>query len=169
MMISEETRAKLNDVLTKSFLLNMICDNLVYQIDYAVYPETAELVHKSYAHHWPEVADEWSDFMVQMDVKPIRGALNAEYEDYNGDLVGIFSEILEATDEYRKAVLELIELADMNDDHEVVIKAEDIALKMVPYRKQASIWLTEAKRYSGDYKSFDVHVKSFTKLIPIID
>ena len=34
MLMTDETRKALNDVLTQAFLLNMICDNLVYEIDY---------------------------------------------------------------------------------------------------------------------------------------
>ena len=169
MLMSEGTKDKLNDVLTKSFLLNMICDNCVYQIDYSVYPETAHIVHESYAHYWTQVADRWSDLMIQLNAEPIRGDLHAEYEDYGDNLEAIFADIAMATEDYRRAVCELIEIADLNDDHEVVIVGEDILKDIMPYRKQADIWATEAKRYRDNYKGFDARIKTFTKLIPIID
>lgn len=50
-----------------------------------------------------------------------------------------------ATEDYRRAVCELIEIADLNDDHEVVIVGEDILKDIMSYRKQADIWATEAK------------------------
>ena len=100
MLISEETRDKLNDVLTHSFLLNMLCDNAVYQIDYSVYPMAAHIVHESYAHYWPQVADQWSDLMIKLNAKPVRGNLIADYEDYNGNLAAIFADIARATEDY---------------------------------------------------------------------
>ena len=169
MLISEETRDKLNDVLTHSFLLNMLCDNAVYQIDYSVYPVTARIVHESYAHYWPQVADQWSDLMIKLNAKPVRGNLIADYEDYNGNLTAIFADIARATEDYRRKVIELIELAELNEDKEVVLAGEEVLQQILPYRKQADIWAVEAKRYEGNYKSFDARIKTFTTMIPIVE
>ncbi len=121
MLMTEGTRDKLNEVLTHSFLLNMICDNAVYQIDYSVYPLTAHIVHESYAHYWPQVADKWSDLMIKLNAKPVRGDLHADYEDYGGNLSAIFADIARATEDYRRKIVELIELAELNEDKEVVL------------------------------------------------
>lgn len=169
MLISEGTRDKLNDVLTHSFLLNMLCDNAVYQIDYSVYPVTAHIVHESYAHYWPKVADQWSDLMIKLNAKPVRGNLIADYEDYNGNLAAIFADIARATEDYRRKVIELIELAELNEDKEVVLAGEEVLQQILPYRKQADIWAVEAKRYEGNYKSFDARIAAFTTMIPIIE
>ena len=169
MLISEETRDKLNEVLTHSFLLNMLCDNAVYQIDYSVYPVTARIVHESYAHYWPQVADQWSDLMIKLNAKPVRGNLIADYEDYNGNLAAIFADIARATEDYRRKVIELIELAELNEDEEVVLAGEEVLQQILPYRKQADIWAVEAKRYEGNYKSFDARIKTFTTMIPIVE
>lgn len=169
MLISEGTRDKLNDVLTHSFLLNMLCDNAVYQIDYSVYPVTAHIVHESYAHYWPQVADQWSDLMIKLNAKPVRGNLIADYEDYNGNLAAIFADIARATEDYRRKVIELIELAELNEDKEVVLAGEEVLQQILPYRKQADIWAVEAKRYEDNYKSFDAQIKTFTTMIPIVE
>lgn len=169
MLISEGTRDKLNDVLTHSFLLNMLCDNAVYQIDYFVYPMAAHIVHESYAHYWPQVADQWSDLMIKLNAKPFRGNLIADYKDYNGNLAAIFADIAKATEDYRREVIELIELAELNEDKEVVLAGEEVLQQILPYRKQADIWAVEAKRYEGNYKSFDARIKTFTTTIPIVE
>ena len=169
MLISEGTRDKLNDVLTHSFLLNMLCDNAVYQIEYAVYPMAAHIVHESYAHYWPQVADQWSDLMIKLNAKPVRGNLIADYKDYNGNLAAIFADIARATEDYRRKVIELIELAELNEDKEVVLAGEEVLQQILPYRKQADIWAVEAKRYEGNYKSFDARIKTFTTMIPIVE
>lgn len=169
MLMTEGTRDKLNEVLTHSFLLNMICDNAVYQIDYSVYPVTAYIVHESYAHYWPQVADKWSDLMIKLNAKPVRGDLHADYEDYEGNLSAIFADIARATEDYRRKIVELIELAELNEDKEVVLMGEEILLQIMPYRKQADIWAVESKRYEGNYKSFDARIKTFTTMIPIVE
>lgn len=165
MLMTEETRSQLNKVITASFLLNMICDNLVYEIDYNVLPVTAKIVHAGYAHFWPKLADVWSDLAIQLNAKPVRGNLNAEtLRDYQGNLDEIFEDMLKATDEYRAMVIDLIGVADINDDVEVKVKAEEMLLTIAAYRKQAFIWATEAKRYNGDYKTFDARIESFTTI-----
>lgn len=167
MLMTEETRTKLNDVLTHSFLLNMICDNLVYEIDFNVYPKTSEIVHEAFAHYWPVVADEWSNLAIKLNAKPVRGNLVFEYTDHEGDLSKIFEEIAKETENYRKEIIDLIDVADLNGDAEVKIKAEEILVSIMPYRKQADIWAEEAKRYVGNYKSFDARFAGFTTMIPI--
>ena len=68
-----------------------------------------------------------------------------------------------------KKVIELIELAELNEDKEVVLAGEEVLQQILPYRKQADIWAVEAKRYEGNYKSFDARIKTFTTMIPIVE
>lgn len=169
MLMTDETRKALNDVLTQAFLLNMICDNLVYEIDYEVYPQTASLVHENYAHYWPALADQISDLMLRLNARPFRGAISDEYKEHGGNLADIFAEIANATEMFRKHVLELIDVADLEGDAEVRIFAEEILTQITAYRKQADIWAVEAKRYEGNYRSFDARIRSFTTMIPVSD
>ena len=46
---------------------------------------------------------------------------------------------------------------------------EEVLQQILPYRKQADIWAVEAKRYEGNYKSFDARIKTFTTMIPIVE
>ena len=161
-LISEETKNKLNDLLTHSFLLNMICDNAVYQIDYDVYSKAAGVTHEKYAHYWPVAADMISEKMIQLNSKPVRGNLTVEYKDYGGDLAAIYKDIAEATDAYRKDIIDTIEIADLNEDIEVRIFCENFLEAITPYRKQADVWATEAERYKDNYRSFDARFETFT-------
>ena len=166
-LMSNETRDKLNNVLTHAFLLNMICDNLVYEIDYEVYPQTAGLVHESYAHYWPAVADQISDLMIRLNARPHRGPISDDYKEHNGDLSAIFADIAAATENFRKDVIDLIDIAEINEDAEVRIFGEDLLGQITPYRKQADIWAVEAERYKDNYRSFDARIRSFTTMIPV--
>ena len=167
MLMSEETRAKLNEVLTDAFALNMFCDNAVYQIDYDVYPKTADLVHHAYAHYWPAFADKISDMMIRLNAKPVRLNFTVDYEDYGGDLALLFKRVAEKTKDYRNKIKDAIELAELNDDPEVKLFLEEMILELTPYRKQADIWAVEAERYKDNYKSFDARISTFTTAIPI--
>lgn len=164
--MTEETRNKLNAVLTHSFLLNMICDNAVYEIAANVYPNISEIVHADFAHHWPVVADEWSDLMLSLDEHPVRGNLVAEYINHDGDLEAIFADIYDAVEAYRQDVAALVTIAEYNDDAEVKIVGEEILRGIMPYRKQAKDWATMAKRYNNDYKAFDARFDKLTTVIP---
>ena len=169
MLISEETYNKLNELLTESFKLNHLMDNLVYQIDYEAYPNIAKIVHESYAHVWPAFADNISDFMIRLNAKPIRNNFTAQYTDHNGDLQGIFKDITRYTEEYRGKVLETLDVAEMQDDAETKIFLEDYLLKITPYRKQANLWATFAERYVDNYKNFNIHFEKLTTAIPIVE
>ena len=68
-------------------------------------------------------------------------------------------------EDYRRAIIQVIEVAELNEDYEVKIKLEEFLTMFNNYRKQASVWYKYAKRYEGDYKSFDVHFEEFTKYI----
>ena len=107
--------------------------------------------------------------MIKLNAKPVRGDLHADYEDYEGNLSAIFADIAKATEDYRRKIVELIELAELNEDKEVVLMGEEILLQIMPYRKQADIWAVESKRYEGNYKSFDARIETFTTMIPIVE
>ena len=92
-------------------------------------------------------------------------ALRQHDKDYNGDLSKIFEDNLSMCDDYRRAIIQVIEVAELNEDYEVKIKLEEFLTMFNNYRKQASVWYKYAKRYEGDYKSFDVHFEEFTKYI----
>lgn len=61
------------------------------------------------------------------------------------------------------------EISELNEDKEVVLAGEEVLQQILPYRKQADIWAVEAKRYEGNYKSFDARIKTFTTMIPIVE
>ena len=165
MLISEETRDQLNELVRLSFDANSVVDNFAYNLAYYDYPNTEGIVHGSFAHKFPEFADILTDMMIELDARPIRKSIETHDKDYNGDLLKIFEDNLSMCDDYRKAIIQVIEVAELNEDYEVKIKLEEFLTMFNNYRKQASVWYKYAKRYEGNYKSFDVHFEEFTKYI----
>ena len=165
MLMSEETRDQLNELVRLSFDANSVVDNFAYNLAYYDYPNIEGIVHGSFAHKFPEFADILTDMMIELDARPIRKSIETHDKDYNGDLLKIFEDNLSMCDDYRKAIIQVIEVAELNEDYEVKIKLEEFLTMFNNYRKQASVWYKYAKRYEGDYKSFDVHFEEFTKYI----
>ena len=165
MLISEGTRDQLNELLRYSFDANATIDNYAYNLAYYRYPNIEKIVHKDFAHKFPEFADILSDMMIELDARPVRLGLPDHIEDYKGDLLGLFEQILGLCNTYRNSIIKVIEMSELNDDYEVKIKLEEFLVMFEPYRKQADIWCEYARRYKEDYKSFDVHFDDITTLI----
>ena len=168
MLLTAETKSKLDALLTDSFLLNMQLDNLVYQIDALGYVNMGPIFHESFAHKAPQWADEISTFMNKMNACPIRGNLVADYQDFGGDIGAIFEKVSALMNEYRKKAIEALDIAEFNEDREAQLFMEDFLMKLVDYRKQADEWARSANRFTDDYKSFDVYFEKLTSFIPVI-
>lgn len=170
MLVSEETRDKLNELLGEFFYMNSCADNFAYNIDVSGYELISEVYHKSFAHAFTgdDFADGISNFMISLDARPIRNDVGKNDYDYNGNLVAIFADNVEMCKNCRKKILELIELAELNEDCEVKIWGEELLMKFVPYYKQARVWEEFSKKYENDYMSLNVYFKELTKHIAIV-
>ena len=169
MLISEETKFQLDELVRYSFDANAIVDNYAYNLAYYRFPNIEEIVHLNFAHKFPEFSDVITDMMVRLDARPIRKGLKDHTEDFNGDLYKIFEGILGLCNDYRISIINVIDTAEMNGDYEVKIRLEEFLIMFEPYRKQADVWFEYAKRYKDDYKSFDVHFEDITTFIQIGD
>ena len=165
MLIDEATRSKLNELLKYSFDANAVVDNYAYNLAFYRYPNIEEIVHKHFAHKFPEFADYVSDMMIRLDARPERKALENHTEDFNGDLYKIFEGLLGLCNDYRRSIIETIAIAELNENYEVKIHMEEFLTMFEPYRKQADVWFEYVKRYADDYKSFDVHFGDLTTFI----
>ena len=165
MLITEQTRDQLNELLHFSFDSNAIVDNYAYNIAFYRYPNIEEIVHKHFAHKFPEFADIISDMMIRLDARPIRKGLADHVENFDGDLYRVFEGIWGLCNDYRQSIIKTIEVAELNGDYEVKIRLEEFLVHFEFYRKQADVWFEYAKRYKDDYKSFDVHFEDITTFI----
>ena len=72
MKIEKATYDELNSLLRKSFDCNAQADNFAYNIDYSRYPNIGNIYHHSFAHVFPNLADQISDLMIKLNARPVR-------------------------------------------------------------------------------------------------
>ena len=125
MLITEPTKNQLNELLKYSFDANAVVDNYAYNLAFYRYSNIEEIVHKHFAHKFPEFADFISDIMILANARPERQSLESHIEDFNGDLYKIFEGLLALCDDYRHSIIKTIEIAEFNEDYEVKIHLEE--------------------------------------------
>lgn len=103
-----------------------------------------------------------------LDARSVRKSVAAHEEDFKGDLAAIFEGNAKMCSRCREAIINVIDLAELNGDYEVKIWGEELLMKFMPYFKQARVWAEYAQRYAGDWKSFNIHFKDLTTYIPLI-
>ena len=84
MLMSEETRDQLNELVRLSFDANSVVDNFAYNLAYYDYPNIEGIVHELFAHKFPEFADILTNMMIELDARPLRKGINTHDKDYNG-------------------------------------------------------------------------------------
>lgn len=166
MKISEATYNHLNDLLQLSFECNAQADNFAYNIDYARYPNIAEIYHHSYAHKFPELADVISALMIKLNARPIRKSIRGFDAEYRS-LRDLFVDNDTMVEKYRDAIRKTIDVADLNGDYEIRIAMENFLVDFLPYLKQADVWRNKAEQYENAPQQFDVHFAELTTFIPI--
>lgn len=166
MQMSEETRDELNRLIGRCFEMNSFCDNVAYELGYYNFPHIEKIFHLTFAHAFTgdKFADGLSDFMLELEARPVRLPVPEHSKSYNGNLIAMFDDVLLECEKFRQDIIRAIEIAELNEDMEVKIYLEDLIEDFVPYRKQAKDWATQAHRYAQDEVSFDIHFDAFSYL-----
>lgn len=167
MKITEATYDQLNELLRLSFDCNAQADNFAYNIDYARYPNIADIYHHSYAHKFPELADVISELMIKLNARPIRKPVNGYSADYRS-LLDLFIDNDAMVESYRQEIRKTIDVAEINEDYEVKIEMENFLINFLPYVKQADVWRNKAEQYQAAPQQLDVHFEELTTFIPIV-
>ena len=134
--ISEETCAKMNSLATKCFELNAEFDNLAYSLEYNYFHQIANIIHYHIAHIMPEFADLITDKMLELSVRPVRQNISGYGKEYTNVLAAFIS-LRDAMYSFRSGIKDLIYTADMNEDDEARIFAEELLDKVSLYIKQS--------------------------------
>lgn len=163
MYISGDTYKGLNELLALTFQENAFADNCAYWLEYNSLVCATSIFHEKYAHQFPKWADEISDIMSRMSAKPIRIGLNTENKEYS-NVCQLFTEVKKHLDVYREKIYEVIDIAEEDNDREIVNFLDDYLIKLSLYLKQVNIWMEKAKQYEGALEKFD---KDFNKFLII--
>ena len=169
MLMSEETRFALNELMGSFFANNAEADNIAYNLAIAGYPMISDIYHHSFAHFFTgeQMADSISALMDKLDARAIRTRIEAHDGDYEGNLEAMFADNATMCARCRDMIINVIDIADMNGDAEVRIALEELLMRFMPYYKQARIWDTYCKKYRDDSKGFEIHFADLTTYIPI--
>lgn len=162
--ISKETYQQLNELLQESFACNEDADDCAYNLDFWFLTNMGDIYHHSYAHAFPKLADDISDLMIKLELRPYR----KKAEPYR-NIIDVFKANLDIAERYQRKIKTAIEVADMNNDYEVKIALENFLIDFLPYVKQAEMWYNKAIAYQGDEQQYDVHFEDFTPYIPVED
>lgn len=161
MYIKDETKNKMIELIRITFQGNSHSDNCAYWLDYNGFVKAQDIFHHSYAHIWGVWADQLSDFLLKVGVRPTRLSLMADTEDY-GNLSLVFEDVKVFFDVYENFILEIIEIAELNDDRKTVVFLENFLDEKLNYLKQVNIWVKKAKEYEGHIEYFDNNFENFT-------
>nr|DAT96411.1 MAG TPA: Neutrophile activating protein [Bacteriophage sp.] len=161
MYISQSTYEMLNEFLRLNFQMNSFCDNIAYNLGFQKMVGTEQIFHEKFAHQFPVFADTISTAMLQLEARPIRKSLNEDVKEYD-NYVDMFSDLKQTVDKYRKDILKLIEVAELNSDVEIKIIAEKFLEDFMKYVDQVNLWYKKSKEYGDDVERFDHDFHSFT-------
>ena len=164
MKVSEATVNKMQELLRAFFDANAKSDNIAYWLGYNYYNNIEKLYHEKWAHAFPSdiFADGLSNFMLKLDVRPVRYGLEDHDYDYN-DLIEAFEDNKKLAEDLVELVHGLIEVAEMNDDIEVKIYAESLSEVVLDYFKQAEEWEHVAKNTTA--ADMNIHIEHYTNFI----
>ncbi len=166
MKVSEVSYKQLNNLVTLCFDANAVFDNLSYNLDYHYYIKIAHVLHLSIAHVMPEWADEISDKMLELGLRPTREEIKAHIEEYE-DVKGIFEVAYNTFLSLRASCCELISTADLNYDDEVRIFGEGFLEKISPFIKQIEEWIHALGKM--DANELNIHINDYTNFIKVRD
>lgn len=159
-LIQAETEKVLNELLGLTFQGNSFADNCAYNLSRMVLPTTEKIFHEKYAHQFPVWADMIGECMVALGANPIRKELQANVQQYASH-TEVFKAVEEELIKYREKIYEVIEIADMHNDREVINCLDDLLTILVPYFHQVHIWATKADRIDK-IDTFDDQFEDFT-------
>lgn len=164
MKVSEATINKMQLLLRSFFNANAKSDNIAYWLGYNYYNNIEKVYHEKWAHAFPSdlFADGLSNFMLKLDIRPVRIGLEDHDRDYD-NLVEVFEDNKALAEGLVNEVHELIEIAEMNDDVEVKLFAEELALLVLDYFKQAEEWDHVAKTTTPS--DMNIHIDHYTNFI----
>lgn len=158
-LLHKETEKALNELLGLTFQGNSHADNCAYYLDVNTFVQAQEIFHEKYAHQFPVWADGISNLIIQLGGRPVRLALEANTNDYENH-IELFEDVSDFLSNYREKIYEVIEIADMNNDREVVNFLDDYLLDISKYIKQSVIWIKKAKNiinaetFDDDFEDF---------------
>lgn len=163
MYLNTTTEQQLNILLRQTFQMNSHADNCAYWLATHDFVQTQKIYHEKYAHKFPAWADELTDLMINLQSKPVRQGLENNIHDY-ADHKELFEDTETKLSDYRQTIYDTIEIAEINNDREIINFLDDYLVALSPYLLQVTIWANKANALEKQPEKFDKYFESFTTI-----
>jgi len=162
-LISEQTNAKLDELVTMFFAGNRLADRGMSQLDVKFcMNKTASILHTKVAHLFPSLADVVSDYQASRNNKTIYGLTPRDETEYASPME-FFERLAEFMVEVESFIFECYETAKEDEDFMTKSFLESFILQMLPLTKQCLLLVDKCGLYD-DMMLFDHNIKSFIVL-----
>lgn len=163
MIVTQSTADALQALYDYCFNLNSYTDNQYGWLDIKAMVKTAEWWHHGYAHFWTgdSCADGIGKYMIELGIRPSRGANPANTYDYN-NFIELFSDAYDEIVRFKEAVYNAIDIADKNRDINARTFLEDfITNTITPVIHQIEVIKAKAIELEDKPAKFDKYFESF--------
>ena len=156
-----EVEEMLNRFLQVLFDGNARIDNICYNLKYKNFSEIEEAIHNPVAHVMGQWADEVSDHMDRLGMRPKRYALPDHLDEMGPEEA--LDDLVKYFDSLREKAIKAIEFAEEEDMETKIFLEEFLIQKITPYRRQAEQWLRAIKAIGAE--TLNVHIADYTDYI----
>ena len=163
MYLDNTTERQLNLLLQKTFQMNSHADNCAYWLAAHDFVQSQKIYHEKYAHKFPAWADGLTDLMINLHCRPVRQGLESNVRDYSNHKE-LFEDTEETLIDYRKVIYDTIEIAEINNDREIINFLDDYLVELSAYVLQVTVWDNKASELEGSPSKFDKYFTSFTTI-----
>lgn len=120
-LISDRVSMALTGIYGMCFAGNSLADNILTQVKtYFHMPRTANIIHYSIAHKYPDMADLIGDYCSKRGFAVGRPAVQANMEVYDKDVLVVFKKILDFNISLEKEIYSVMNLAEAENDKQTV-------------------------------------------------
>lgn len=160
MNISKETIEVCYELIRQCFENNRLLDRLVsvLGVKFAM-NNTAELLHKGYAHKFPQISDEIGHRCLEAYNVDVEYGATAEGKQKYESVVEMIQVVVDTSIDFQNMLSGAVMTAQENQDINVYVELLDILKEFNPLVEQAILLNDKVKLYGDALYDFDAHIK----------
>lgn len=160
-LIRDNVNSKLDELVTKLFLGNRICDRAMSVLDLKfAMNKTVEVLHPKLAHLFPALADVVSEYQGSRNALTVYGITPLDSSDYARPL-DFFDRMIEFMVDVESLCHEICGISMEEDDSVTRVFIDSFILKLMPVTKQCLVLADKSEAYGNDLMSFDSRIEDW--------
>ena len=162
-LISNKLNTKLDEIVTKLFEGNRICDRgmSILNVKFAMNKTEGQL-HPKLAHAFPALADKVSEYQASRDNLTVYGATPLDASDYVTPLA-FFEKVLDYMMDLESLIGQSVEMAK-EEDWSTFTFLSGFLKDIAKVTAQCLLLVDKAEMYGDDWKLFDHNIEDFVTL-----